>query len=52
MVHLTIFFVYYNFIWEHNRLKTTVECLSGLAEKAYVFKDLFEMIKEEFICGY
>ncbi len=49
--HLTIFFVYYNFIWVHSRLKKTASVLSGIVDKAFTFRDLFELRKVEFICG-
>ena len=41
--HLTIYFVYYNLIWLHSRLKKTAAWLSGLLSRPYSFRELFEM---------
>ena len=50
--HLTIYFIYYNFIWIHSRLKKTAAWMAGLVEKAYTFKELFLFRRPEFICGH
>lgn len=50
--HLTVYFVYYNLIWKHSRLKKTAAWLSGLVNKAYTFRELFELKSPEFIWGH
>ena len=49
---LTIYFAYYNLIWIHSRLKRTAAWLAGLVNKAYTFRELFELRTPEFICGH
>lgn len=51
IAHLTIYFVYYNLIWIHSRLKKTAAVLAGLVKKNFTFRDLFELRCPEFICG-
>ena len=50
--HLIIYFLYYNFIWIHSRLKKTAASLAGIVNKAFTFNDLFSIRSLEFICGY
>lgn len=50
--HLTIYFVYYNLIWLHSRLKKTAAWLADIVDKAFTFKELFELRCPEFICGH
>ena len=50
--HLTIYFVYYNLIWMHSRLKKSAALLAGLVDKVFSFRDLFELRCPEFICGH
>lgn len=50
--HLAIYFVYYNLIWIHSRLKKTAAWLSELVDKAFTFRELFELRRPEFICGH
>lgn len=47
--HLTIYFVYYNLIWLHSRLKKTAAWMSNLVNKAFTFKELFNLRSPEFI---
>jgi len=49
---LTIYFAYYNLIWIHSRVKRTAAWLAGLVNKAYTFRELFELRTPEFICGH
>lgn len=50
--HLAIYFVYYNLIWIHSRLKKTAAWLSHLVDKPFTFRQLFELRRPEFICGH
>ena len=50
--HLTIYFVYYNLIWMHSRLKKSAAWLAGLVDKVFSFRELFELRCPEFICGH
>ena len=50
--HLSIYFVYYNFVWMHSRLKKSAAWVAGLVDKAYSFEELFLARSPEFICGY
>ena len=52
LAHLAIYFVYYNFIWIHSRLKKTAACMAGIVDKAFTFNELFNMRNLEFICGH
>ena len=52
LAHLAIYFVYYNFIWIHSRIKKTAACMSGIVDKAFTFNELFNMRNLEFICGH
>jgi len=50
--HITIYAVYYNLIWKHSRLKKTAAWLSGLVDRAYTFRELFQLRDPEFIWGH
>jgi IS1 family transposase/transposase-like protein len=47
--HITIYAVYYNLIWKHSRLKKTAAWLSGLVDRGYTFRELFQLRNPEFI---
>jgi IS1 family transposase/transposase-like protein len=52
LAHLGIYFVYYNLCWVHSRLKKSAAWLGGLVNKAFSFRELFELRCPEFICGH
>ena len=52
IAHLTIYFLYYNFIWVHSRLKKTAANMAGIVNKAFTFKELFSNRNLEFIYGH
>lgn len=52
LAHLSICFVHYNLSCVHSRLKKTPATLSGLVNKDFSFRELFELRCPEFICGY